>query len=509
MASSFSSVHQPCPCGKSHDAFAIRKDGGGFCFSCSKNFRSDNQEEDMDEKFTSQVLDWRGINSNSFRKYGVTFKCRADGEPFEVGFPYGNGAYKVRGYSEKRFRSVGDMSNAHLFGMSVFPAGCADSIIVTEGELDAISAHQITGRPAVSIRGASSGLADCRASREYLNSFNRVYLCLDSDTPGQEATQKIATLFDNSKVYHVKLSGYKDANAFLEAGKTEEFKNIVFYARRFVPSEVVSSFSDVKRLLEEEQAKPIVTYPFENIQAMTMGIRRGIVLITAQEGYGKTEIIRAIEAHILRTTDLNIGIIHLEEAGSRSVKGLAGYELGRPVHLPDSNEDSGTILKAYTDLTKRDERVHIINHFDNDDPRSALEIIRWLVAVSGCKVVFLDHITMMVTGLEQEDERRKLDFISTQLEKMTEELDFSLIMVSHINDDGKTRGSRNVGKVANVRIDLSRDLVNPDETERNKTYLTISKNRDAARTGPAGILYFDPETFIVRDFKDTDVFVPG
>jgi hypothetical protein len=49
-----------------------------------------------------------------------------------------------------------------------------------------------------------------------------------------------------------------------------------------------------------------------------------------------------------------------------------------------------------------------------------------------------------------------------RLEMMLVELDFALIMVSHVNDNGETRGSRMIGKICNTRIDLTRDVSSCD-----------------------------------------------
>jgi twinkle protein len=109
---------------------------------------------------------------------------------------------------------------------------------------------------------------------------------------------------------------------------------------------------------------------------------------------------------------------------------------------------------------------------------------------------------MVVSGLGGEDERRALDYFSTRLEMMVKELDFALIMVSHVNDDGRTRGSRYISKVADIRIDITRDIQNPDPVLRNTTHLVVSKNRFSGRTGPACQLLFDPNTFTYSESSD-------
>src|SRR5690606_28390104 len=245
---------------------------------------------------------------------------------------------------------------------------------------------------------------------------------------------------------------------------------------------------------------PAVPYPFERLQAMTYGVRTGeLVLMTAQEGSGKPEICRALEYHFRKTTDENIGIVHLEEGKARTVKGLVGYELKRPIHLPDFAIPKDEIKKTFRALTKKDERVHVYSHFGSDDPDVILSTIRFLAGSCNCKRIFLDHITMVVSGLAGDDERRALDYISTRLAMMTEELDFTLFLISHVNDEGQTRGSRNISKVADLRVDLSRDIEAADETIRNTTKLTVSKNRFAGKTGPGGQLYFNPETYVLTE----------
>jgi twinkle protein len=512
----------PCPHCSSSDAYSIseRADGSqfGYCFSC-KGYEDLNksakqtltlaelaQEQDTDlmdnYNYTYQYVPWRGISKETMEAFGVYTKVNSEGAPISIGFPYSKETIKVRSIAEKNFHSIGDMKNATLFGKDKFPAGCARSITITEGELDALSVYQMLGSayPVVSVRSSSSGESDCKKERDYLNSFDRIYLCLDGDARGQEAKARIARLFDFNKVYDVKLSDYKDANAYLEAGKTEQFKRIWWNSKRFLPEGILSSFAEFDKIIDEDKKEASATYPFPTVQTLTYGIRTGeVILITAPEGIGKTEVIRAIEAHLLKTTESNLGIIHLEEDKARNLKGLAGYQLGVPCHLPDSQATGQDIKGALRKLATRDERIHIYNHFGSDDPDIILDTIRFLATSCDCKYVFLDHITMVVSGLADEDERKALDYISTRLAMMVKELDFALFLVSHVNDEGKTRGSRNISKIADCWIHLDRDKSAPTEEQRNTTHLSFNKNRFGARTGPGGKLFFDLSTFMITE----------
>lgn len=505
----FKEYRLPCPHCRSSDAYHIseRDDGTvfGYCFSC-RAVDNIKDEEDLSEEegtFTYQYVEWRGITRETMEAFGVLTKVDNTGNPVAVAFPYGPEAVKVRSRERKEFYSKGDMKNTSLFGVDKFTKGSSRSITITEGELDALSVYQMLGSayPVVSVRSASSAEADCKKQRDYLNSFEKIYLCFDNDQPGNEAKKQVARLFDFNKVYDVQLSKYKDANEYLVQNESDAFKRTWWNSKRFLPEGIISEYSEFDQIIDNaNKQESTATYPFKQVQELTYGIRRGeVVLFTALEGIGKTEIIRSIEYHLLKSTDANIGLIHLEEDKSRNLKGLAGYELKAPVHLPDSQVTDEEIKSAIRSLTGRDERLHIYNHFGSDDPQVILDTIRFLVTSCNCQYIFFDHITMAVSGLGDDDERKALDFISTRLAMMVKELNFALFLVSHVNDEGKTRGSRNISKIADCWIHLHRNQQADTEEQRNTTYLEFRKNRFGARTGPAGTLHFNLSTFMITD----------
>jgi twinkle protein len=409
---------------------------------------------------------------------------------------------KVRGWEEKRFHSEGGFKGPGLYGMDKFSASQSMSITITEGETDAMSVYQMMGSkyPVVSVRSATSAKVDCAANRDYLNSFDKIYLCLDNDIHGQKAAKEIASLFDFNKVYDVRLSKHKDANEYLLAKEGVDFKNIWYNAKRFLPEGIISSMSQFKDILAEHRDKKSYPIPFLQLNEMNEGLRTGeVFLVTAQEGVGKTEFVRALEYELLMNTDENIGSIHLEESKARQLKAIAGLYLEAPVHKKDSAVSEEEIHTALGKVIRRDERLHLYSHFGSDDPNVILDTIRFLVSACACKFVVLDHITLVVTGLAGDDERKTLDMLSTRLAMMVEELDFCLILVSHINDEGKTRGSRNISKIAHTWVELSRDVENESEEIRSLTHLLIKKARFTGETGPAGRLRFDRSKFKLQD----------
>jgi Toprim domain-containing protein/primase-helicase-like zinc-binding protein len=481
-------IHLPCPSCKSSDAYSEYDDGHGFCFSCNQYFP--NKDKVDNDKYTFEYLPWRGISTETFRFYDVLSKIDSEGNIISLGFPYNNGSYKIRRYSDKAFYSVGDINKGGLFGRNKFAAGSAKFVTITEGEMDACSIYQVCKGPVVSVSSASSALRDCTSDRDWLNSFDRIILAFDSDAAGREATKRCARLFDYNKVSVLNFAPRKDANDFLQHGEGEQLKKLWWNAKKYLPETVISSFHEFANILKETPPKG-VPYPWPTLDSKLGGIRTSeSVLITAQEGVGKTEVMHALEYQLLKETDDAIGAIFLEEDKAHHLRAIAGLQIKRPVHDPANSPPHSEICAALESAIRLDDRLHLYSHFGSDDPEILLDTIRFLVSARACRYILLDHITMAVSGLGGESERTALDYLISRLEMMVKELKFALIIVSHVNDFGQTRGSRLIGKVCDIRIDLDRDV----ENSSNVTHLKITKNRPMRKTGPAGSLFFDEFT---------------
>lgn len=516
----------PCPAcqevghDRSGDNLVYYDDGFAYCYACKYHLTSINPHDTLSynsilsnyyndnnkgitNNMTTEYLPWRGVTVNTMKKYGVKTRVLPDGKPYQIVYPYQTFS-KTRLLDSKEFKSEGLAIEAQLFGQDKFSSGCAQSVTLTEGELDCLSVFQMLGSkwPAVSVRSSGSAVADCTRSFEWLNSFDRIYIAFDNDDAGQKAAKEVARLFDVNKVFHVKLSKHKDANDYLRASDDREFTQVWWNSRPYAPKGIINMYDDISAILDKADTASAATYPFTVLNDLTYGIRLGeVVLFTAQEKVGKTEVLRAIEYHLLMTTDHNIGIIHLEEQEKRSVLGLIGYHLNVPAHLPDTPLSKDDAFKAFKDITRKDGRLSLYSHFGTDDCDSIIDIIRHLAAVRNCKFIFLDHISMLVSGLEGDDERRKLDYIATKLAMLTRELGFTLFLISHVNDEGKTRGSRYISKIADLIVSLKRDIEAEKVEDRNKTYLSVRGNRYAGSSGPAGVLWFDPTTFKLEEMN--------
>lgn len=451
----------------------------------------------MDTTATYEYLAHRGINKETFQFYNCQTKIDHEGKPLAIKYLYPNDAYKVEKLNVPKpeaWSSKGDIGKAGLFGRNKFGAGSHKYVTITEGEKDALSYWQVLKSPVVSVRSSSCAKLDATIDRSWLNSFERIYLAFDGDQPGRDAASAVAKLFDYNKVYDVRFPGgnRKDANDYLRAGEESELRNIWWNAKKFLPDSIKS---DLDGFREELLVEPKwgVSYPFPTLTRMTYGlIPEEVVLITAPSGVGKTELMHTILHHLLKETDDAVGAIFIEESKRRLLQAVAGIELKRPVHLPDSGCSPSETYAALKQVVRTDDRLHIYNHFGSDSPDTLLDTIRFLVSARGCRWIFFDLISLAVAGLGGDREREALEYLSARLEVMTQELGFGMIVVSHVNDFGQTRGSRMLLNNCHTRINLSRDTTADSDRLRRTTQVTITKNRRGHHTGPAGNLLFDP-----------------
>jgi energy-coupling factor transporter ATP-binding protein EcfA2 len=119
--------------------------------------------------------------------------------------PYITRRIKVRSIEHKVWQRLDPPGGGSgLFGWHTIPSN-ANSIIITEGEFDAMAVYQATGRPTVSLpNGCRSFPTDIIA---LLERFDTVYVWMDNDGPGQEGAEIFAKKLGVERCLIVRPSG--------------------------------------------------------------------------------------------------------------------------------------------------------------------------------------------------------------------------------------------------------------------------------------------------------------
>ena len=523
--------HEACPeCG-SKDNLARYSTGQGYCFGCSY-WEAPTGEGRVEAKITTEVTSKmelftgnsgaivdRGINADVVKKYGVTLQYGEDGLIKKHCYPYHNvdGEHignKVRTTDTKDFMYDGNSKDVGLFGENLFKGG-GKYITVCEGELDAMSVHQMFGNKyaSVSLRTGSKGAKnDIKRSLEYLESFDSVVLCFDTDKAGKEATKSVVDLFSPNKVKVCNLS-LKDANEMLLAGKISEFTRTWWDAKSYRPDGIIAG-EDTWDILTEEIRVQSVPYPWLGLNELTYGFRTSeLVTITSGAGMGKSQMVRELEHYLLNATEDNIGILALEETSKITTLGIMSVEANKPLHLNMQDIDDKE-LKGYWDKTLGKKRVFMYDHFGSTNEDNLLSKVRYLAKGLDCKWIVLDHLSIVVSDQEVIDERKAIDSIMTKLRQLVQETGIGLFLVSHLrrpmgkgHEEGgqislsELRGSASIAQLSDMVIGLERNQQADDPVVRNTTTVRVLKNRFSGLTGPACSLHYDK---ITGRMKETD-----
>lgn len=443
----------------------------------------------------------RSISSSSVQKFKVSVNQNPESRVAHV-YPYfdSNGrhvANKIRLKGEKDFRCEGNWSDVTLFGQQEFPAGGL-AITITEGELDALAAFELTGSryACVSVRGASSAREDCARVLDYLATFKKVVIAFDSDEPGQKAALEVAQLFEPGQAHILKLALYKDANEYLKNGNAKQWQDEWFKAPPYQPDGIKLGSNMWDEIINHKDPKS-VPWPWERLNEKTYGIRQSeLITITAESGVGKTSILKETEYKLLMDPELiaekaGVGFLHFEEPNYDTVMGLMSIHVDKPLHLPDTVRTENELRKAYEAVVCND-RVVIWDHFGSNNIDAVLAKVRHMAAL-GCRYIVIDHLSIIVSD-QSGDERKQLDEITTKLKTLCMERDLAVICVIHQNRQGQIRGTAGVEQLSNIVIKLERDKTDPSEWRRNVTKLIVEKNRFCGRTGPSAYLFYNEMT---------------
>jgi len=498
-------------CGSS-DANSLFSDGHTYCYACLTYTAGEGDTAEPEPvtapmgqtKGEIKAIPSRNITRDTCQTYGVSVDDTSHTYPY-AGVDGAIIASKVRSVESKTFAIKGDWKDTTLFGQQLFPMG-GKTVTIHEGELDALAGYQMSGSkyPHVSIRnGAQSAVKDVKNSYEWLSTFEHIYISFDEDEPGRKAAAEVAEVL-GSKCKIVKhVSGMKDACDYLTAGRGSEYVKQWWAAEQWTPDGIVAGatlWDEVNKPVEKSSA----LYPWPGVNELTYGIRGGeLITVCAGSGLGKSQFLREILWHLLKTTKDNIGLMFMEESVRKTALSVMSLFLNKPLHLPDTIVTQEDLRHAF-DNTLGSDRLFFWDNFGSTDIDNVINRIRYFAKAADCRYVFLDHISMVVSAQGNGDERKSIDELMTKLRMLVQETGVSVVAVSHLkrpetkgHEEGaatslsQLRGSGSIAQLSDIVIGLVRNAQHEDMIERNTTRVSILKNRFSGLTSPhcASLLY--------------------
>lgn len=507
-------AHQPCPdCGSS-DALSEYSDGHTYCFACSTRKGGDNKAESTQAKQLPggfkpgeiKELNARKISRETCKAFNYQLSldksCQIAHYTDDTGVVI---AQKLR-FKDKTFGWLGDGKNAALFGKSLWRGADKRQIVITEGEIDALSVYEVTrGQvPVVSLQnGAQSAAKSVKHDLAWIESFESVVLCFDNDEPGIEAAKKVAAILSPGKAKIVELP-LKDANDMLKDGRTAELYTAIKAAKTFRPDGVLVG-KDLSARAKVRKPAALATYPWEELNTITRGMREGeLVTVTAGSGTGKTSFFTEIAYSLAVSQGITVGLMLMEESPEFSTHRLWGHYLNVPLQV-DIDQATDEQLDAAAAATTDTAKLVVYDHQGEGDLEAILGNIRYMIHALGCKVIFLDNLSTIVAGMDERDERRAIDKFMRSLWQFAQREKVVIFLAVHLkriegnkgHEDGAQtslshlRGSGAISSNSNLVIGLERNQQGDDP---DLTVVRILKNRLTGQTGVAGQLKYSRVT---------------
>ena len=503
-------------CGSS-DANAIYDDGHYYCFSC-QSYTPPSEDGEIPESRSTTPSDYgfidgtfgriaqRQLTEETCRKWGYQGIRYNDDSAQAALYRDTTGkavAQKVR-TKDKQFSIIGQGRSLPLYGCHLWSTG--KKLVITEGEIDAMSVSQLQNHkwPVVSLpNGAAGAVRSIKDNWDYVLGFEEVILMFDQDDKGREAAQEVCELLPVGRAKIANLP-CKDANECLVQGKGGDVINAIWQAKEYRPDGIVAATDLRKAVCVEDAASPIV-YPYQKLNEITRGIRTGeLVTVTAGSGSGKSTFIREI-AYSLHLAGERTGMIMLEESNKRTLLGFVGLHMNKNILIDRSGVSRADIDDTFQDLFKGKEPLYLYDHFGSNDVEIICKRIEFMCRALDVRYVFLDHISILISGLATNDERKLIDMAMTRLRTLVQELDICLFLVSHLrrpegdkgHEDGsrvrlgQLRGSHAIAQLSDICIGLQ---ISPEDPDGDQRQLQILKNRFTGQTGFAGLLGYNRET---------------
>lgn len=487
--------HEPCLACGSTDANSRYTDNHTYCFNCNNHVHGDSSAPvpykapkmiDLIPNGEYKALPSRGLKEETLKKMRYSVGTYSGQAAQIVNIPNQDGevvAQKIR-LPGKVFKTLGDSKSMGMVFQNIWPAGGL-KLIITEGELDALSVSQAQGNkyPVISLPNGSSNLKPVTASYDYINSFDEIVIMFDMDAPGKEAAIKVASMF-GPKARIARLI-HKDANEELLKEGAQAIVKAIWNAEPYRPDGVIT-LSSIK-----EKLKAPVTYGlpwiYPKLTKLTYGRRPGeLIFIGAGSGIGKTDfLMQQASADIM--FGHSVAMFFLESSVVDTGKRLAGKYAKKRFHVPDAGWTADELDNAVDDLTGQ-AGVFLYDHWGSKDWDTIRDNIRFLATTSDVKHVYVDHLTALVAHAV--DERREIERITAEMASLAEELHIYLYVVSHLatpegaphEEGGQVRakhfkGSRSIIYWAHFMFGLERNTQAEDIDERHTTTFRILKDR--------------------------------
>lgn len=514
----------------------------------------------------------RGITKQTCMKFGVRAALsEKDGKtPTAFYFPSYNQKGEIIGYTKQdltkqkdekwHWSAIGTVSiNNKLFGQNVaeqvnrkhtncvYTEGQWDCLSVFQAQCDSVKGTKYEGHEpfVVSIPlGTANAVESMLHNKDFVQSFQSMTIFFDDDaaTPlelkkgimkGKEAREAVAAAFiGNVELWSVQpTGGKKDASDYMQAGLSSELAKLVQFGRKPLVTEKIAqvdsiSFDD----LITPMPKGVDIQCFPKLNDMMYGIRKGeLTVVTSHAGAGKTTCLTKIAENLVNIGE-RIGLIYLEEKNKQTLQRFVSSALGvsykKFKRTPLAVASEQDIAQVYNRFVE-DRMLVMLDHFGSLPISTLMQKVKHMYFVEGTKYIFLDHLSMVISGSQVNDERKELDIVMTELAAFCAAHDVAIFLVVHLNRQGSNdikppkgkedepfwvrvtkehiRGSAAIEQIAWNVLGIEQEIM-PDRS-RGRARWVFLKNREGGDLGIADVFSINDDDWSVKLYEDDEQYI--
>uniref|UniRef100_A0A6A7G2X4 Twinkle protein n=2 Tax=Hirondellea gigas TaxID=1518452 RepID=A0A6A7G2X4_9CRUS len=421
---------------------------------------------------------------------------------------------KIRSLSDKSHQRILPSGGSWgLFGFHTVPAS-ATSIVLTEGEYDAMAVHQATGRPAVSLPIGCNSLPP--AVLPCLEKFEKIYLWMDDDIAGQEGAEKFAQKLGYNRCYivHSNNSSHdssrtmkiKDANDALSAGI--DLENLIRAATLF-PHKKIATFQDLRTEILREFENPNETrgtqyMTLPTLNSILKGHRCGELSIwTGPTGCGKTTILSQLSLDLCQQ-GVNTLWGSFEIKTTRLAKMMIAQYCGK--NLEDCADEFSFYADKFEELP-----MYFLRFFGTSKIDSVLDAMEYACYVYDVKHVILDNLQFMLGTAHG---YQKFDMQDQAIEKFRrfatrKNIHITLVIHPRKESDDAPLGLASVFGGAKATQEADNVVIIQTQTGSNDgdasvRSIEVKKNRFSGDLGTIPFT-FDSDSRSIRELSDSEL----
>lgn len=408
------------------------------------------------------------------------------------------------------------------------------SLVVTEGQIDALSLATAGIQNVVSVPGGAKNFKWVENSRDFVEKFDEIIIFGDCENGKVTLVDGFCKNFPKIKIRVVRIKDYlkcKDANeilqAFQDGGDYENSYSILKQcieqaedARRLP----IRRMGDIKWNYSDNQPK--IKTGFAQLDKTIKGLSYGqLCILTGWSGDGKSNFASQL---IVNVAHQNIKtLIYSGEMSNELVTEQISFIVAGSGRISEIIDTDGDVYRHFTDDNATKEAVSrwMLDHgiylwedqpisqdsTDNNETSFFINQLELVISTVGCKLVVLDNLMTLLTVNEDKDVYQAQTNLIKKLKTLARQYDIVIVLVAHprksptssreLTQDSIS-GSKDIVNLADMVFAYTRH--NDDTKQQYARRLNVLKNRRSGilLEGNAGIyLLYDKKSNRIAESK--------